>query len=87
MMEIFRTKLLNVFQDINPMHTIVYLFVVGVGCLISYTIWMIYFHPLSNFPGPKLAIISNVSVIHRSKIRILNDLDILFESDRQWQIC
>lgn len=36
----------------------------GVGLflasLLTYVIWIIYFHPLSAFPGPKLAIVSNV---------------------------
>jgi hypothetical protein len=26
----------------------------------TYAIWIIYFHPLSHFPGPKRAIISNI---------------------------
>jgi hypothetical protein len=32
----------------------------------GYAIYTIYFHPLSKFPGPKRAIISNVSAPKRS---------------------
>ena len=31
--------------------------------LTVYAIWIIHLHPLSRFPGPKLAIISNVSML------------------------
>jgi uncharacterized protein (DUF58 family) len=30
------------------------------AALIAYATWIVYFHPLSAFPGPKRAIISNV---------------------------
>jgi hypothetical protein len=43
-------------------HVYAVLFASMLACTI-YTAWIIYFHPLSRFPGPKLAIISNVSRI------------------------
>lgn len=35
---------------------------IGVSVILftTYAIWIIYFHPLSHFPGPKHAIISNI---------------------------
>jgi hypothetical protein len=34
-------------------------------CVFAHVIYNIYFHPLAKFPGPKLAVISNVYQNHR----------------------
>jgi hypothetical protein len=58
--------MLESFEQVNLAR---YLYL-GVGLLVFYvavsSIYTIWFHPLSKFPGPKRAVVSNVSKYNKS---------------------
>lgn len=69
--------------DIKPY---VYLaFGLSIAYIVVSAVYTIYFHPLSKFPGPKRAVVSNVIFPSQSATSLLNSADILLPRYSQRQ--
>jgi hypothetical protein len=67
--------------DLSILQIILYVF--------AHVIYNIYFHPLAKFPGPKLAVISNVYQDHRPFDTLVSNkdliTDLLRKNGSQWK--